>query len=352
MPKVLYRADGGHPVGTGHILRALRITASWAGTEPAVEVLLVCNQNPSVARFIADAALPNLSVHYLEGVQPGAVPRLYARAFEHIVRDYRPDIIVVDMLDTPDAEMRVLRDFAPTLVTLDDRGDGRLHADLICSFLVRDPDPSALDAGRTWLREGPEFASLPPKFAGVSRGRREPDVARRALVTLGGADAAGLTAKVAEDLLPVTELKEVDIVVGAAFRMRAELDSVLQRAAWRANLHTAVPSLLPLFESADLAIVAGGITMHEAACCGVPAVAVCQSIDHQLLVAGWLQDGGCMLNLGYGESLSAGEIANTVRRLAEDQALRQSMSDAGPRVCDGRGSQRTAEAILARWRGA
>jgi spore coat polysaccharide biosynthesis predicted glycosyltransferase SpsG len=100
---------------------------------------------------------------------------------------------------------------------------------------------------------------------------------------------------------------------------------------------------------ADIATVAGGITMHEAECCCVPAIAVCQSIDHQLLVAGWLQDAGCVLNLGYGDSLRAGEIATAVRRLAQDRAVRQSMSDAGPRVCDSRGSQRTAEAILVRW---
>lgn len=349
MPKVLYRADGGHPVGTGHILRALRVASCWRNIAPDMSVVLVARDNPATRKFVADAALSNLNAHYLDSAPLEAVPKLRTAGFEHIVRDSAPDIIVVDMLDTPSEDMRRLREMTPVLVSLDDRGEGRLYSDLICSFLVRDPDPSALDASRTWLREGPEYASLPPEFAGVSRGRREPETAVRVLVSLGGADAVGLAVKVAEELLGVEKLSEVEFAIGAAFQKRKELESILEHAPWKAYLRVALPSLLPLYDKADVAIVAGGITMHEAACCGVPAIAVCQPIDHQLMVAGWLEKAGCMLNLGYGDEIEPGRIASAVSALCPDQARRQSMSDSGPRVCDGRGSERTARAILDRW---
>lgn len=347
MPKVLYRADGGYPVGTGHILRGLRIAACWIDIAPEYEVLLVAQDNPAVRRFVSEASLSNLRTHFLDHARLTPVPKLDADAFETIAANYAPDIIVVDMLDTPQSDMSRLREMTNTLVTFDDRGPGRLHAHLICNFLVRDPNPSDLPDA-TWLREGPEYASLPLEFAGVKRGRKEPELVRRVLVSLGGADAAGLTVKVAKELLPVDSIQEVDFVVGAAFCMRDELEAVLSKASWKANLHVAVPSLLPLFGVADLAVVAGGITMHEAACCGVPAIAVCQSIDHQLMVAGWLEDAGCMINLGYGEQLSEGELTTAVSVLSEDQQKRQSMSDAGPHICDGRGSMRTAQAIVDR----
>lgn len=347
MPKVLYRADGGHPIGTGHILRGIRISACLIEIAPEYEVLLVTRDNPVVRRLVSEASLSNLQVYFLDCAQLMPVPKLDAGALEAVAIGYAPDIMVIDMLDTSKPDMSRLRGLTKMLVTLDDRGQGRLYAHLICNFLVRDPDPSALPEG-TWLREGPEYASLPLEFAGVKRGRKEPELVRRVLVSLGGADAAGLTVKVAKELLSVDIIREVDFVVGAAFLMRNELEAVLSKASWKANLHVAVPSLLPLFGVADLAIVAGGITMHEAACCGVPAIAVCQSIDHQLMVAGCLEEAGCMINLGYGEKMSDGKLAVTVSVLAEDQKKRQSMSDAGPHVCDGRGSLRTAQAIIDR----
>ncbi len=345
MPKVLYRADGGHPVGTGHILRGLRISACWTEIAPNYEVLLVAQDNTAVRKLVSEVSLSNLRTHFLDDIRLTHVPELDAGMFESVVADYAPDIIVVDMLDTPELDMSRLRKMTDTLVTLDDRGPGRFHAHLICNFLVRDPDPSTLPDS-TWLLEGSEYASLSLEFAEVKRGRKEPEFVRRVLVSLGGADAAGLTVKVAEELFPIEGIREVDFVLGAAFCMQDKLEAVLSKAPWKANLHVALPSLLPLFSVADLAIVAGGITMHEAACCGVPAIAVCQSIDHQLMVAGWLEKAGCMLNLGYGEQLSTGKLTAAVNTLFDAQQKRQSMSDAGPRICDGRGSMRTAQAII------
>lgn len=351
MPRILYRADGGHPVGTGHIQRALRVTAQLAAIRPDVEVILVARDTDYVRRTVAEAGIPALRVEFLRPVPLEVIPRLDVREFEEIARQAGADVMVVDMLDTAADEMRRLRSLIPTLITLDDRGEGRLFADLICSFLVRDPDPSQLDLNRTWLREGPEYAPLAPEFAGVSRNREEPDRVRRVMVSMGGADAAGLAVKVAADLVVVDDLEAVDFNVGPAFQKRAELESTVALAKWKANLHVAVPSLLPFYETADLAIVAGGITMHEVACCGVPAIAVCQPIDHQLLVAAALEEAGCMVNLGYGADLVRGEIAVAVRTLSDDQPLRQAMSAAGPLVCDGLGSRRVAELILLRWEG-
>lgn len=350
MPRILYRADGGHPVGMGHIQRALRVAAAWAEACREVSVLLVARDHPAARRLISESAPPNLAARFLDRARLQVVPVLEASVFAEIVEEDLPDVIVVDMLDTPESDMRRLRDLAPMLVSLDDRGPGRVYSDLICSFLVRDPDPSVLDAERTWLREGPEYASLAAEFIGVSRPRAEPDRVGRVLVSMGGADAVGLAVKVAEDLLLAQDLREVDFTLGPAFEKRADLERLVAGAPWNASLHLGLPSLLPLYGDADLAIVAGGITMHEAACCGAPAVAVCQPIDHQFLVAAWLEQAGCMLSLGYGESLAPGEITAAVRMLSQDRARRQAMSGIGPRVCDGRGSQRLAELILERWR--
>lgn len=345
--KILYRADGGHPVGMGHIQRLLRVSACWVKSSPEVEVLLVTRENPASRRLISGAGLPNLQVHYLPEGELGILPELRVLDFIGIIEQYSPHTIVVDMLDNAEAEMSQLRQMAPTLVTLDDRGPGRVYADLICNFLVRDPNSSAL-SNRTWLREGPGYATLGPEYVGVKREREEPERVGRVLVSVGGADAVGLAVNIAQDLLQVEELREVDFTLGPAFQKRAELDAIIKQAPWQANIHTSIPTLLPLFMSADLAIVAGGLTMHEAACSGTPSIAVCQPIDHQVIVGNILQEAGCMLNLGYGTELQPGQIAEAVRQLSSNPEQRREMVAAGPRACDGLGSQRVVEAIVAR----
>jgi UDP-2,4-diacetamido-2,4,6-trideoxy-beta-L-altropyranose hydrolase len=349
MPLILYRADGGHPVGTGHIFRMLRVMARLLGACPKADVLLVTRDTEFTRQAAATAGMGKMRVEYLQPAPLGVVPRLDASEFEGIACREKPDIVVVDMLDTESGEMSRIRPLTKTLVTFDDRGPGRLHADLICNFLVRDPDPSAL-SDRTWLREGPEYAPLAPEFENVKRDRAEPQAVGRVMVSMGGADAVGLAVKVAEDLLSVKDLDAVDFCVGPAFQKREELESVLRRARWKAYTHTSVPSLLPFYHAADLAIVAGGITMHEVARCGVPSIAVCQPIDHQVFVASALEEAGCMVNLGYGQDLKPGEIASVVSELSCDQRRREAMSEAGPKVCDGKGSERVAELVLARWK--
>src|SRR5262249_39131844 len=74
------------------------------------------------------------------------------------------DLFVVDMLDTPAADMAALRAAAVPLVTFDDRGAGRLHADTIINILVEEPEPHQLRP-ETRLLEGGAYVVLDPIFA-------------------------------------------------------------------------------------------------------------------------------------------------------------------------------------------
>jgi len=349
MPEIVYRADGGHPIGIGHVMRAIRLAEQWLRLCPAITVNLLTRDDPTVRTTLETSAPANMRTIWLPPRDSGILPVLDAADFEAALSELLPDIIIVDMLDTPAAEMRKLSEMARMIVSFDDRGDGRQFAHLVSNFLVRDPDSSHLDASRTWLREGPEYAPLGVDLAGVTRRKREPKNAQRVLVSLGGTDASGLAVKVARALSTLPAVKHVDFALGVAGRNYDEVKRIADAAPWQAKLHSQLPSLLPLYEHADIAIVAGGITMHEVARCGVPSIALCQPVDHQLLVAEHMETEGCMLNLGYGDDRSENLITAAVASLASDREQRQSMANAGPRVCDGLGARRLAELVLARW---
>lgn len=344
-PIILYRADGGYPVGMGHIQRALRFARALANIR-SVDVLLVAREDDAVVRVVRNSNLPFLSLEMLPCGPQSILPRLEAEPLQPILEDTKPDLVVIDMLDTPADEMAVIADAAPKLACLDDRGPGRREAELIINVLVRDPNPKELKPGAILL-EGPAYAPLTDEFASAGARRREmePPYAENIFVSMGGADASGLLLKVADSLLVVEEIRQVTFAVGPAFTQLRELKEVTKAAPWTAEIAVNAPSLLPLFLRADIAIVAGGFTMHEAACCGVPAIAIVQPVDHQLLVAGWLQDAGAMINLGYGENIEKDTITSAVCQLAGDQERRQEMSRLGKHAVDGRGTPRCAEAL-------
>jgi spore coat polysaccharide biosynthesis predicted glycosyltransferase SpsG len=347
--KVLYRADGGNLLGTGHVLRATRVLRAWQHEED-VQATLLIRQEPSIERLAA--AWPGAVQWLAPGSHPGdGRPHLDGEPVADAIRRLQPDVVVVDMLDTSDEAMAAIESTGCAIVTYDDRGQGRLRASTIINILVREPEPAHLP-GSIRLLEGPQYATLDDVY---SR-RRGAAAARpagrldRVLVTLGGADGAGLSVKVARSLMRLEWLKRVDFATGAAFQQEEALRRVLEQAPWSACIHKALPNLCDLYCEADLCIVAGGLTMYEVCCVGAPALAVCQPIDHQLELAQLLSDAGAMATVGYGTEASEEQIAEAVAKLAPPM-VRHAMSQAGPELVDGRGTERNVAAIRAAARG-
>lgn len=342
--KILYRADGGHPIGTGHIFRARRILAELARIVD-LDAVLLTSAEPTAERIAAGAAA---RVALLPPRRdPEAVkPRLIADPVVEFAREWRPDVLVVDMLDTPGPDMAALRALGVPIVSFDDRGDGRFDADLLINVLVAEPDRARL-LQRTALMEGPGYVVLDPVYAEANAALepRTVDGSRRVFVATGGGDAAGLTVKVASALGRIGDLERVEFVCGPAFPFRADLDRVLAGAPWAHEVYTGLPNLIGRYAECDLAVVAGGLTMYEVCCVGAPALAVCQPIDHQLELADILSQEGAMQTVGYGLDASEDTIAGAVQALMDNVELRRAMSRRGPAMVDGRGTERVARAI-------
>jgi len=345
---LLYRADGGNALGTGHLLRAVRVLAAIAELAP-LDAVMAVSEDPSGIAYAQRANVPLLMLpaRRLHGPKPRFDPRdLASRA-----RLDAYDAVVVDMLDTEAGALAEVSKLGPKVITLDDRGAGRLGADAIVNFLVREPDPERLSAG-TRLWEGPEYATLDPAFEAEPPPRREPDAGHaRVLVSVGGGDAAGLSLKIARALTDVRGISEATFVTGSAFASARELERLTRRGTWRGRMAMDLPNLRDELLSCDLAIVAGGMTLHEACCAGAPALAVCQPIDHQIELARRFEEAGAMRSLGDGTQVSEAEIADAARALLADREGLRRMSEMGPRIVDGRGTSRTASAIIEAARG-
>lgn len=339
--KLFYRADGSAEIGTGHLLRGIRIERELRRRGEHSLVFCV-RAHPWALERVESAGLEVVPLP-LELDAAGEAQRCVQEA---ALRGCAT--AAVDLLDTPDDPdlCGALRAAGLRVVTFDNTGPGRLSADAVINFLVRDPDPAALAARGARLYEGPEYATLLPDYAGLNtRAKPIRPRAERLLVTMGGGDAAGLAVKVVRALRPEPRLS-VRVVVGSAFPHMAALRAATSASPHAVAIEAAVPSLLPEWEAADMAVVAGGLTMHEALVTGTPALALCQEVWHQPFLARLFAAEGAMVDLGLGRDADEAIIGQAVAELAIDPARRERLSRTGPRLCDGRGTERVAEVLL------
>jgi spore coat polysaccharide biosynthesis predicted glycosyltransferase SpsG len=339
--KLFYRADGSAEIGTGHLLRALRIHSELQRRGEHTLIMAV-REHPWAVERVRSAGLELIPLPL--DLPPAAEAR---RCVEEAGRR-GCDTAAVDLLDTP-AEPDLcgaLRAAGLRVVTFDDTGPGRLSAHAVINFLVRDPDPAALALRGVERFEGPQYATLLPEYAGRSETPRPVRPrAERLLVTMGGGDAAGLAVKVVRALRPEPRLS-VSVVVGSAFPHMAALEAAASASPHAVRIEAAIPSLLPEWEAADMAVVAGGLTMHEALVIGTPAIAVCQEVWHQPFLARLFAAEGVMVDLGLGRDASEAAIGTAVAELALDAGRRERMSRGGQRLCDGRGTARVVDVLL------
>ncbi|MEP6757456.1 MAG: hypothetical protein ABJA67_18285 [Chthonomonadales bacterium] len=343
--RILYRADGGHPIGTGHLFRALRILDRITQLG-GVDVILAVSDEAAPRKILQNASFK------IEWLPPrtdleSIKPHFKFDSIANIVEELRPDVVVVDMLDTDASEIKQITEKSIPVVTFDDRGDGRLLTSILINILVEEPYPPALPTSVRLLQGGP-YVTLSDEFADESSVRivPEPELAKRILVTMGGADAVGLNCKVAEALAPIREIERVEFVVGPAFQHQDQLIAILEKAEWESKILRSAPSLLPHYKAAEFGIIAGGLAMYEVCRCGLPSLFVPQPIDHQIELSEIMRRAGAVAYVGPGTEITSKDIRDCVESVIGDQLARTSMAANGVGIVDGRGTDRVAESIL------
>ena len=224
-----------------------------------------------------------------------------------------------------------------------------LWADLIVNAnLAAHPDEYAnvLHNPETRLLLGPRCAVLRQEFANVEpRDSKRP--VKRILVTFGGGNDRGAIKFVLSTLLPRTP-STVDFLVISGPRNPYNSSLVQWVETYgqgRVRLHIDPPQSSTLFASCDIAIMAGGTSTFEAACCGLPMILI-SIADNQTRNSETWQQFGAAIYLGVFPGIATNLLTNNVLDLLRDADRRRSMADAGKTKIDGRGTQRIVEALL------
>jgi UDP-2,4-diacetamido-2,4,6-trideoxy-beta-L-altropyranose hydrolase len=313
-PRILFVCDAGPGVGGGHVMRCLTLAGALTVRGAACAFIRTPEAADILARYAPDMPLAD------EGAAA--------------------DLVVLDSYRMAPATEAAWRSGAKRLAVIDDLA--RPHD----ADLVLDPSfgRSAADYVAPVVLAGPAYALVRPEFA-LARAAalaRRGGPARRCLVSLGLTDVGGITGRAAAALADSGLV--LDVVVGAGATSLAALQALA--ADGRIVLHIDSDDMAGLITRADVCVGAGGSSVWERACLGLPTITLILA-DNQRDMAMKLDAAGATLALDARWPGLEGRLRDAVGRLVADGALRAGLSATSAALCDGLGAERAAEALLA-----
>lgn len=313
---VLLRCDGGaiQNVGTGHVARCLLVADVLRGR--GVEVAFAGRFDSAVAERIEAAGYR---------VHTAAADERETDLLARAIAEETPDVLVLDRLDTQRADIEPIRDSVPVLITVDDVGDGAELADMVVNAIVRGGDAPYDDYEYVVIR--------PPAAKNADPGSRERP---RIVMSFGGYDhrqfagqiGAALTGRVDAEILWLARAS--DPPAGPIPDGVTRIDDA--------------PDFPELLAGADVAVVAGGLTLFEALANGVPAVAVAQ-YPHQADTIARLAEQRAVVAVTGDDGEVATAAADAVAELLAQPGRRHELHSRAMAAVDGRGLHRFADLV-------
>lgn len=336
--RIAIRADAGAvpEIGTGHVVRAVKLADALRRSRvfADVEIVFATRTHPPFALGGELVRQAGYELVGSSGLEPNSKTELDS------LLHARPDVVILDRLETDAALVAGLKNAGMFVVTFDDMGQGRLNADLAIHPLLHDVDPGPnVFVGYDYL--------FP--FSDEIVGRQTRQLATRVFVSFGGFDHRRLNAYFLKLVPRFRGPERIDMVAsGLGPDDFADLAGLARSMGAGANAEIAVHQrpidYYKLLCASDLAVVSGGLTAFECARAGVPAIGIPQ-YEHQLENLGRLEALGCLKRGTRNMELDSARFCGLVTELSLDYRVRLAMSRAGVRAMDGRGLQRTADLI-------
>ena len=242
----------GYPaIGMGHVYRALMLAHEISSHK----ITFLCTRQSELA--VASIAARD----YRTVVQKTDDLAAEVLALE-------PDLVINDILNTPEDYMRRLKATDTRCVNFEDEGPGARHADLVINALYEE----RVDDPRFCY--GPRYFCLRDEFAGAERNAFRPEL-KTVLITFGGTDCQNMARRSLDCIEPLCRERgiTVRIVAGPGYAHKESLEAHIAALHNPRIEFTYITNVMSrMMEGADLAICSAGRTVYELAHMRVPGM--------------------------------------------------------------------------------
>lgn len=320
---VLFKTKGGHAQGMGDVTSSLALALKFRNR--GFKAQFIINNDRKSKELIAANGFG-----YSVAENTNDLTRcLKERSF---------DVVILNQLNTAVGQARTLKAHSKLLVTIEDTGKSAAVADL--RFNVLYPIEGALT----------DFKYIPLNEFFQKKHRIKRSISRRVkniIITQGGSDTYGFTPKIVRALYDIPSPVTVSVIIGPNFQHEIALRKTLRNAPREFTVLRGLTDLTGVMVRADVAVSAGGNTLFELACLGVPSIVLCGE-RFEVITANRLQKIRFGINLGFGRTVSEKNIFQAVSGLMNDFQRRRVMAAAGRVLVDGQGIKRIIKEILSR----
>lgn len=346
---LILRVHADQRLGLGHVARALALQEAWRALGGTA---LIAASGDARAERVGKGSHPFLD-------QPLPCEATYLGASLHAgLGKLKADVILVDQWDTTAAQLQALR--PAKLAVYEDDGDAHEAADLLFQPYLEgvkwDDHPVKVVNGqkvrpfetmhdRCRVVRGAAFVVV-DKAALEQRPKREPLqplAVHKLLVTFGGSDGPGLAQR-AYDV--IRQLVAEDRWRGTCTLLAP--NGIQGGPLPGLTIAPSLPNLTRRLPDYDALWCAGGVTLAEAICMGLPAAAWGQN-ERQGGILGDLAQANACFTLGVGTEADPAIVADALEQWLgpEGQETRQEQVRDGMQLFDGLGAQRVAQEL---WR--
>lgn len=358
--KVVFRADAGPAMGSGHVMRSLTLARELA--RQSHECQFVCRVQSGDMSNRIEQEFPVLRLAEVDRSRyvplPDDTPHAawagvdqQTDAEETAAIVGTADWLVVDHYAFDRLWDRVARRCADRLMVLDDLANRPHDCDVLLdqSLGRTSVDYSGLVPPKARLLLGPAHVLLRPEFADSRaqslRARRNRPV-RHILIAMGGLDADNSIVEILKAIasLPFSASCEVSIAISSRAPHFATLEDKANRMGFPVRLCVDEADMAGLMIEADIAVSASGLTAYELSCMGVPMLLLPVS-KIQTRVAAELERCSMAVSVPDWQQDRAHRIGDALANFLRNMSIVYPASDEQVSVFDGQGALRVVAAM-------
>ena len=301
--RIVLRADGYKQIGMGHIYHCLTLAYNLVGHE----IMFVSRSDCAEGiQKIKDSFMPLTIVRD-------------DQEFFRFLKEYQPDIVVNDCLDTSVEYMKTLKQLCKRIVTIEDMGEGTRYADVVINAFYagkENPEHCHVYSGEKYICLRDEFLISEPKpFS--------PEV-KTVLSLFGGTDPSNMTSVIYQLAGKMHQkYRDVRFIFLAGIGYNCEKNGIVTKAEENIFVVKDAKYVSAYMRQADLAFTSQGRTVYEFAAMGVPAIVLAQNEREQLHTFAQMNNG--FLNLGLGKDVRQETIERSFEFLMNTPQLRSEM---------------------------
>ena len=339
---LIIRVDASTQIGTGHLMRCLALAQAWKDDGGTVVFITAC-QSEGLLQRLRDE---RFDVHLLAGSYPDAKDGEYTK---DVLATHPGAWVVLDGYHFDEVYQQRMKQLGHRLLVIDDMAHLKhYYADIVLNQNLHAEQLQYPCESYTRLLLGTRYVLLRREFlAWKDRKREIPEVGRRVLVTLGGADLENHTLKLIQALDKVdVDGLEATVVIGATNPHTDVLEATTRQSHIPIRLVYNAENMPELMAWADAAVSSAGSTVWELLFLGTPTLALILA-DNQRCIAEQMVRLEVGQSLGWARDVSAKSLARAITLLLKDSSLRASIGKQAQQAVDGRGTQRILKTLQA-----